>query len=236
MVRVVQIVQAVRKVQTRLGYILSTVVLVLSAAGGARAQAPADKVVVSYPSKSITNFPILETAKQRGFFQKEGLNVSAVYMRGGIDIKALLTGDADFGTGSTTAVTAFVAGAPLRVIMSLNAYVDQGLYAQPKYRSLAKPPNFLENRKHSMASSAPQAVQLRLACMTSSLTANVRQGFCSFSACRNSNSVMESPSGLLRNDPTAITHGIAGQISALAAIYVGGAIGRWSDRSVGAFG
>jgi NitT/TauT family transport system substrate-binding protein len=138
MVQVVPIVQAVRKVQTRLGYILSAVVLVLSAAGGARAQASAEKVVVSYPSKSITNFPILETAKQRGFFQKEGLNVSAVYMRGGIDIKALLTGDADFGTGSTTAVTAFVAGAPLRAVMSLNAYVDQGLYAQPKYRSLTQ--------------------------------------------------------------------------------------------------
>jgi NitT/TauT family transport system substrate-binding protein len=122
----------------RFGYILSAVVLVLSTAGGARAQASAEKVVVSYPSKSITNFPILETAKQRGFFQKEGLNVSAVYMRGGIDIKALLTGDADFGTGSTTAVTAFVAGAPLRAVMSLNAYVDQGLYAQPKYRSLTQ--------------------------------------------------------------------------------------------------
>jgi NitT/TauT family transport system substrate-binding protein len=124
---------------TRLGYLfLVAVVFVFGGAGSARAQAPADKVVVSYPSKSITNFPILETAGQRGFFQKEGLNVSAVYMRGGIDIKALLTGDADFGTGSTTAVTAFVAGAPLRVIMSLNAYVDQGLYAQPKYRTLAQ--------------------------------------------------------------------------------------------------
>jgi NitT/TauT family transport system substrate-binding protein len=97
-----------------------------------------DKVVVSYPSKSITNFPILETAQRRGFFQKENLSVSAVYMRGGIDIKALLTGDADFGTGSTTAVTAFVAGAPLRVVMSLNAHVDQVLYAQPKYRNLAQ--------------------------------------------------------------------------------------------------
>jgi len=59
-------------------------------------------------------------------------------MRGGIDIKAVLTGDADFGTGSTTAVTAFVAGAPLRVVMSLNSYVDQALYAQPKYRTLAE--------------------------------------------------------------------------------------------------
>lgn len=97
-----------------------------------------DRVVVSYPSKSITNFPILETAQRRGFFQKENLAVSMVYMRGGIDIKALLTGDADFGTGSTTAVTAFVAGAPLRVVMSMNAFVDQALYSQTKYRNLAQ--------------------------------------------------------------------------------------------------
>ena len=102
------------------------------------AQTTAEAVVVSYPSRSITSFPILETARQKGFFQKEGLNVSAVYMRGGIDIKALLTGDADFGTGGTTAVTAFVAGAPLRIVMSLNAHVDQGLYAQPKYKALAQ--------------------------------------------------------------------------------------------------
>ncbi|HEY1232614.1 MAG TPA: ABC transporter substrate-binding protein [Candidatus Binatia bacterium] len=97
-----------------------------------------DRVVVSYPSKSITNFPILETAQRRGFFRKENLDVSVVYMRGGIDIKAIITGDADFGTGSTTAVTAFVAGAPLRVVMSLNSYVDQALYAQPKYHTLAE--------------------------------------------------------------------------------------------------
>ena len=103
----------------------------------AQTSAP-DKVVVSYPSKSITNFPILETAQRRGFFQKENLSVSMVYMRGGIDIKAIITGDADFGTGSTTAVTAFVAGAPLRVVMSMNAFVDQALYAQPKYRNLAQ--------------------------------------------------------------------------------------------------
>ena len=101
-------------------------------------QSSADRVVVSYPSKSITNFPIIETGIRRGFYQKENLNVSMVYMRGGIDIKAIITGDADFGTGSTTAVTAFVAGAPLRVVMSMNTFVDQALYAQPKYRNLAQ--------------------------------------------------------------------------------------------------
>ena len=76
-----------------LAYILlAAFIFTCSDARPARAQAAAEKVVVSYPSKSITNFPILETARQKGFFQKEALNVSVVYMRGGIDIKALLTG------------------------------------------------------------------------------------------------------------------------------------------------
>jgi NitT/TauT family transport system substrate-binding protein len=125
---------------TRLKYVLFAMLGVLAITANAQGQGALtpDRVVVSYPSKSITSFPILETAQRRGFFQKEKLNVSAVYMRGGIDIKALLTGDADFGTGGTTAVTAFVAGAPLRIIMSLNSYVDQALYAQPKYRNLAQ--------------------------------------------------------------------------------------------------
>src|SRR5262245_66322147 len=93
MVQVVQIVQAVQKVHTRLVHtVLAAVVCVFSDARLILAQAPADKVVVSYPSKSITNFPILETAKQTGFFQKEALSVSVVYMRGGLDITALLTG------------------------------------------------------------------------------------------------------------------------------------------------
>jgi NitT/TauT family transport system substrate-binding protein len=125
--------------RTRLKCSIALAITILSGRENATAQVAApDKVVVSYPSKSITSFPILETAQRRGLFRNENLSVSAVYMRGGIDIKALLTGDADFGTGSTTAVTAFVAGAPLRIMMSLNAYVDQALYAQPKYRSLAQ--------------------------------------------------------------------------------------------------
>jgi NitT/TauT family transport system substrate-binding protein len=103
------------------------------------AQGPAlQNVVVSYPSKSITSFPILDTARRKGFFQQQGLNVNLVYMRGGLDIKAVFTGDADFGTSTTTAVTAFVAGAPLRIVCSYNSHVDQMLYAQPKYRTIAQ--------------------------------------------------------------------------------------------------
>jgi NitT/TauT family transport system substrate-binding protein len=114
--------------------------IVVSLAGAAaegQSSTPPEKIVVSYPSKSITNFPILETARQKGFFQRENLQVSLIYIRGGLDIKTLLTNDADFAMGSTTAVTAFVAGAPLRIVLSYNAHVDQGLYAQAKYRRVA---------------------------------------------------------------------------------------------------
>ncbi len=103
----------------------------------ARGQSPQD-VVVSYPSKSITSFPILDTARRKGFFQQQGLNVNLVYMRGGLDIKAVVTGDADFGTATTTAITAFLAGAPLKIVCSYNSHVDQVLYSQSKYRSIAQ--------------------------------------------------------------------------------------------------
>jgi NitT/TauT family transport system substrate-binding protein len=109
----------------------------LASAVPAGAQSAGEKIVVSYPSKSITNFPILETARQKGFFQRQGLQVALIYIRGGLDIKTLLTNDADFAMGSTTAVTAFVAGAPLRIVLSYNAHVDQGLYAQAKFRRIA---------------------------------------------------------------------------------------------------
>jgi NitT/TauT family transport system substrate-binding protein len=121
---------------------LAALILVCIMADAARAQTtaatPAEKIVVSYPSKSITSFPILETARHKGFFQREGLNASIIYVRGGIDIKALITGEIDFALASTTTVTAFMAGAPVRVIMSYNAHVDQGFFAQPKYRTLAQ--------------------------------------------------------------------------------------------------
>ena len=104
-----------------------------------RAQGQAlQNAVVSYPSKSITSFPILDTARRKGFFQQQGLNVNLVYMRGGLDIKAVVTGDADFGTATTTAITAFLAGAPLKIVCSYNFHVDQVLYSQSKYRTIAQ--------------------------------------------------------------------------------------------------
>ena len=59
--------------------LLPVVILSFLFSSEARAQTTApEKVVVSYPSKSITNFPILETGQSRGFYQKENLSVNLV--------------------------------------------------------------------------------------------------------------------------------------------------------------
>ncbi len=60
--------------------------------------ASAEKVVVSYPSRSLTSFLIPEIARQRGFFLAEGIEANLIYVRGAIDIKALVTGDVDYET------------------------------------------------------------------------------------------------------------------------------------------
>ncbi len=79
------------------------VAAVLAADAQGQGVSSAEKIVVTYPSKSITNFPILETARQKSFFQREGLHVSLVYIRGGLDIKTLLTNAADFVSAPSAA-------------------------------------------------------------------------------------------------------------------------------------
>ena len=61
---------------------LCFIVIVSAATTRARGQT-LQNVVVSYPSKSIMSFPILQTAWRKGFFQQQGLNVNLVYLRGG---------------------------------------------------------------------------------------------------------------------------------------------------------
>ena len=98
--------------------------------------ASAEKVVVSYPSKSLTSFLIPEIARQRGFFLAEGIEVNLIYVRGAIDIKALVTGDVDYAMASGSAISAFVAGIPVRLILGVVSRAEHMLMAQNKYRQV----------------------------------------------------------------------------------------------------
>jgi NitT/TauT family transport system substrate-binding protein len=59
----------------------------------ARAQAPLEKIVIAYPSRSIASID-LYIAQERGFFRQEGLAADVVQVRGNIAVTALLSGEA----------------------------------------------------------------------------------------------------------------------------------------------
>jgi len=57
------------------------------------AQSPLDRIVITYPSRSIASVD-LYIAQERGFFRQEGLLADVVQVRGNIGVTALLSGDA----------------------------------------------------------------------------------------------------------------------------------------------
>src|SRR5262245_16086617 len=65
-------------------------ILVSSTAFG---QSPAEKIVITYPSRSIASID-LYIAQERGFFRQEGLQADLVQVRGNIAVTAILGGDA----------------------------------------------------------------------------------------------------------------------------------------------
>jgi len=75
-------------------------------------------------------------ARQRGFFLAEGIEANLIYVRGAIDIKALVTGDVDYAMASGSAISAFVAGIPVRLVLGQVSRAEHMLMAQTKYRQV----------------------------------------------------------------------------------------------------
>ena len=68
-------------------------VLFLVLAVDARAQSALEKIVITYPSRSIASVD-LYIAQDRGFFRQEALSADVVHARGNIGVTALLSGEA----------------------------------------------------------------------------------------------------------------------------------------------
>src|SRR6185295_10846667 len=79
----------------RLSSILLSATLSLFALlpNNALAQQNLDRIVITYPSRSIASVD-LYIAQERGFFRQEGLLADVVQVRGNIGVTALLSGDA----------------------------------------------------------------------------------------------------------------------------------------------
>jgi len=95
----------------------------------------ARKVSVGVPVLDVTMSPLF-IAKDRGYFQKEGLEVDLVLMRGGVSNQALIAGGVEFSTVPTAGLQAALQGAPLKVIFSAYLKPIFWLYARPEVRNV----------------------------------------------------------------------------------------------------
>ena len=109
-------------------------ILLLSLAVG---KASAENVRVGIASINVTMIP-LAVARERGFFQQEGLNVDLVLMPAALNVKVLLSRDIDYATTVGAAVIAAVRGIDVHVVMLFTDRPLFDLVGSPKIHSVAE--------------------------------------------------------------------------------------------------
>ena len=97
--------------------------------------AEARKVTVGVPVLDVTQ-SALYVARDRGYYQREGLDVDLILMRGGVANQALLAGNVEFTTVPTAGLQAALQGAPLKVVLSTFHKPMFWLYARPEFRNI----------------------------------------------------------------------------------------------------
>ena len=104
-------------------------------------------MTVAVPVLDVTQSALF-VARDRGFFQKEGLEVDLILMRGGVANQALIAGNVEFTTVPTAGLQAALQGAPLKVVLSTFHKPMFWLYSRPEIRSVKE----LHNKKVAVSS------------------------------------------------------------------------------------
>jgi len=76
----------------------------------------ADKVRVSYPTLT-SSYIFFFTAIDKGFYKEEGIDLDIVEAGGGVSTPALVSGDLQFSTSGSSAISAIMKGAKLKVLL-----------------------------------------------------------------------------------------------------------------------
>jgi len=104
----------------------------------AEAQHNLDRIVITYPSRSIASVD-LYIAQERGFFRQEGLLADVVQVRGNIGVTALLSGDAHAVNNVGTVIRAMErSDLPLKVITQSLKKNLFWLVTKPEVKSLSE--------------------------------------------------------------------------------------------------
>src|SRR5512142_2819354 len=104
----------------------------------AEAQHNLDRIVITYPSRSIASVD-LYIAQDRGFFRQEGLLADVVQVRGNIGVTALLSGEAQAINNVGTVIRALErSDLPLKVVSQSLKKNLFWLVTKPEFKSLAE--------------------------------------------------------------------------------------------------
>jgi NitT/TauT family transport system substrate-binding protein len=117
---------------------LLAIFLLLIIAAVARGQSSVDKIVITYPSRSIASVD-LYIAQERGFFRQENIAADVVQVRGNIGVTALLSGDAHAVNNVGTVIRAMErSDLPVKVITQSLKKNLFWLVTKPEVKSLSE--------------------------------------------------------------------------------------------------
>jgi ABC-type nitrate/sulfonate/bicarbonate transport system substrate-binding protein len=102
---------------------------------GLAARAEAIRLRLSVPVHGVSHVAFY-AAKEKGYFQEEGLDVEVILMSGAIGIRALIAGDVDASTVGGSALPPIFRGAPLRMVFISFDKPTHWLYAKPDIRAV----------------------------------------------------------------------------------------------------
>ena len=102
---------------------------------GLAATAEAARLRLSVPVHGVSHVAFY-AAKEKGYFQEEGLDVEVILMSAPIGVRALIAGDIDASTVGGSALPPIFRGAPLRMVFISFDKPTHWLYAKPEIRAV----------------------------------------------------------------------------------------------------
>ena len=99
------------------------------------ARAQLKKIRFSTTSIAITELQF-RIAQMKGFYREEGLDVETILIRGSVGMQALIGGSVDYASAAGSIIAAGVRGAPVRLVLIVNAKPQFDLVGRPEIKSV----------------------------------------------------------------------------------------------------
>ena len=113
--------------------VIGFLVLILFILASEPAHAQLKKIRFSTTSIAITEMQF-RIAQLKGFYREEGIDVETILIRGSVGMQALIGGSVDYASAAGSIIAAGVRGAPVRLVLIVNAKPQFDLVGRPEIK------------------------------------------------------------------------------------------------------